>query len=631
MADTFYGYVERDVDSQINWAEIGKNLTDTLNEEVRVREEKKAAIDKATRDYSNVLANAPQGEHKGMNQYTLTYADNAQKARLLQDRLLKSGQLDLRQYNVMRQNLLDGTDQAFTLVNDYQTEYSDKMERAKNGESQYLEQFLMASAEGFGNFNDTELYINPTDYTVSIGKKVKKTIDGKEVITMSDNPNDFTTVNAMRNRIKGKYDAFDVAGSLEGGVKSLGSEINVIRQLGKETLAGSLTEVLDITKRKDFGVEAQSAISLYERAEDTYLDSLLSNPLNTSSILTNYVNVNPNTKETFDYTWDPKEVDGNTILLRNDASGNPTPEFTKEQREIAKNALREKFRLMLDREEKVDTYQEPTRERIQPRDRSQWEYEAAQGEKTAQNMTNMLGSLWGGDDTEVSSAIEYFQGMPGVKRVGRNSQGVSITYYDENQKKDVTKYISFYANGKLKNQAEFIKAAGPAFASQYDINTALEKGSFNQGREFNPTFTGARQSKISGGKDTEENQRASFNNYVASSLPKGSFGGDEDTVAAYIEKKFGRFGVEVETTGIGSDIVTVSLYKGLTDSKGNSLERTVELNLGGTPSERAAARQKLEGWLQANVSDKKISQVSDAGGLKTSSKKASSGGVKKFN
>lgn len=631
MADTFYGYVERDVDSQINWAEIGKNLTDTLNEEVRVREEKKAAIDKATRDYSNVLANAPQGEHKGMNQYTLTYADNAQKARLLQDRLLKSGQLDLRQYNVMRQNLLDGTDQAFSLVQDYQTEYADKMERAKKGESQYLEQFLMASAEGFGNFNDTELYINPTDYTVSIGKKVKKTVDGKEVITMSDNPNDFTTVNAMRNRIKGKYDAFDVAGSLEGGVKSLGSEINVIRQLGKETLAGSLTEVLDITKRKDFGVEAQSAISLYERAEDTYLDSLLSNPLNTSSILTNYVNVNPNTKETFDYTWDPKEVDGNTILLRNDSSGNPTPEFTKEQREIAKNALREKFRLMLDREDKVSTYEEPRKERIQPREPSQWEYNVAKDEEASGYITNMLGQLWGGDDTEVQAAKEYFTGIPGVKRVGRNTQGVSITYYDENLKKDVTKYISFYANGKRKSQEQFIKAAGPAFASQYDVNSALQRGSYDKNRKFNSTYVGASSAKISGGEDTEENQRASFNNYVASSLPKGSFDGGQDKVASYIVKKFGKFGVEAKATGWMKDYVTVTLYSGLTDSKGNSLERSKEIYIGGKASEKAAARQELESWLQANVSDKKISQVAKGGGLKTSSKKASSGGVKKFN
>lgn len=488
MADTFYGYAERDVDSQINWAEIGKNITQTLSDEAKLREEKKAAIDKATRDYGITLANAPQGEHKGMNQYTLNYADSAQKARLLQDRLLKSGQLDLRQYNIMRQNLLDGTDEAFSLVQDYQTEYADKMERMKKGESQALEQFLMASAEGFGNFNDTELYINPTDYTVSIAKKVKKTIDGKEVITMSDDPNDFTTVNAMRNRIKAKYDVFNVQETLKGGVESLGSDIQTIRKMGSATKLGTLTEVLDITNRDRFGSDAKKAISIYEEAENTYLDSLLSNPLNVSSMLTNYVNINPETKEQFDFTWDPKQVDANTILLKNDSSGNPMPEFTEAQRKIAKDALRTKFRMMLDKEVKTDVYQEPKPEQYQPRETRQWEYEAAKGEQEASDAANMIGKLYYGDDTEVAEAANYFFGKGGdIKEVSRSGGAVKVKYYDKERKKIIEKRLPFYgSNNKLMSQEEFIKSASPLLAGNLDINTALETGSYQQGRAFNP-------------------------------------------------------------------------------------------------------------------------------------------------
>ena len=39
-----YKYVERDADSQINWAEVGKSLSDVLLETKRVREEKKDVI-----------------------------------------------------------------------------------------------------------------------------------------------------------------------------------------------------------------------------------------------------------------------------------------------------------------------------------------------------------------------------------------------------------------------------------------------------------------------------------------------------------------------------------------------------------------------------------------------------------
>ena len=44
---TFYKYAERSAESQVNWAEIGKDMTDMLRQEVAVREEKKAAIDEA--------------------------------------------------------------------------------------------------------------------------------------------------------------------------------------------------------------------------------------------------------------------------------------------------------------------------------------------------------------------------------------------------------------------------------------------------------------------------------------------------------------------------------------------------------------------------------------------------------
>ena len=282
MAGTYYSYAERNASDEINWSEIGKNVTDMLKKETDLRQEKKAAIDKASREFGETLSNSPQGEHQGVNQWALTYADSAQKARLMQDRLLKSGQLKQRDYLVMRQNINDGTKEAFGLIKEYQAEYKDKMDRYQKGDSQALEQWLMAEAEGFANFNNSELYINPTNFSVNVAKKEKQIVDGKEVYVMSKNPNDFTTVNAMRNRIKGKFNKLDVSKTLQGGVDVLGKDVDSLLKLGTLTGGGSITEIIDITRRKDFGVETKEAVSLFERAETTYLDSILSLPNNTS-------------------------------------------------------------------------------------------------------------------------------------------------------------------------------------------------------------------------------------------------------------------------------------------------------------------------------------------------------------
>ena len=56
---TYYKYQERSADSQINWAEIGKSMSDMLKNEAETRIAKKDAIDQASREFGEVLSNAP--------------------------------------------------------------------------------------------------------------------------------------------------------------------------------------------------------------------------------------------------------------------------------------------------------------------------------------------------------------------------------------------------------------------------------------------------------------------------------------------------------------------------------------------------------------------------------------------
>lgn len=462
MAGTYYSYAERNASDEINWSEIGKNVTDMLKKETDLRQEKKAAIDKASREFGETLSNSPQGEHQGVNQWTLTYADSAQQARLMQDRLLKSGQLKQRDYLVMRQNINDGTKEAFGLIKEYQAEYKDKMDRYQKGDSQALEQWLMAEAEGFANFNNSELYINPTNFSVNVAKKEKQIVDGKEVYVMSKNPNDFTTVNAMRNRIKGKFNKLDVSKTLQGGVDVLGKDVDSILKLGTLTGGGSITEIIDITRRKDFGVETKEAVSLFERAETTYLDSILSLPNNTSSVLTDYVNIDPKTKKTYTYTWNPEEAGGNVILLKNDSANRPIPEFTEEQTEVAKNALREKFRIMLDREVNIkSTAQAQLQER---RPKTEGEYGRESKLKTAKNVAQNLVYSLTGNANESEAGTKYLSSSTGLPFT-KTKEGYVIVDELGNQQK-----FNFKADGKtLADPTKFTKSFIGTIARKMDI------------------------------------------------------------------------------------------------------------------------------------------------------------------
>jgi hypothetical protein len=459
MANTYYKYAEREADSYINWADITKNMSEMLLNENKAREEKKAAIDKSSRDFGMTLSETPQGENTQMNEWALKYASDAQAARLMQDKLLKSGQLKLNDYLVQRQNLTDGTSAAFGLIKEYQTEFKNKWDRMKGGNSQDLEQFLMAEAEGFGNFNETQLYINPTDGKVNVAYK-EKGEDG--VYKMNPNPNKFTEINALRNRIKGQFDRYDVDGYLDGFVKGLGKELTSI-QVAKSTLGstGLISETLDVTKKDNFLADPEKVRQMYEeavqqgykgskeqwlknqkdlksiaisfeQAETKALKSQLANPYNTSSILTNALDICPENNKPYTYTWDENDAKQNPekILLKNKSNGSPVPVFSEKQEEDALSYLRTNARLRYDRSEQIKTTpQIQLQERRSP---TAVEYEMGKQSEDAKNFAQNLVYSLVGDASQQSAGTKYLGSKTGLP-IEKTGTGYTITNKDGRQ------------------------------------------------------------------------------------------------------------------------------------------------------------------------------------------------------
>ena len=81
---TYYKYAERDASNQVNWAEITSNMVNSLKEAEAIRESKRQAINDATAELGATLSEAPQGDHRGLNEFAMTYANNAQQMRLMQ-------------------------------------------------------------------------------------------------------------------------------------------------------------------------------------------------------------------------------------------------------------------------------------------------------------------------------------------------------------------------------------------------------------------------------------------------------------------------------------------------------------------------------------------------------------------
>ena len=209
MAKTYYKYAEREAESRINWAEVGKTMSDTISEELEIREKKKKRIDDASREFGQILADAPLGDSKGFNDWTLDFSSDMQKFLIMQDKLLKSGKLSLKDYTLQRQNVMDGTENSFKVIKTWNTDFTEAKKKLEAGELDAKSQFELMQMERLGNFNSHRLFINPTDGKISLGQlqlqdpsKPHDPQTNPYTGFLDDDPNNFTTVQQLSNRFQ---------------------------------------------------------------------------------------------------------------------------------------------------------------------------------------------------------------------------------------------------------------------------------------------------------------------------------------------------------------------------------------------------------------------------------------------
>lgn len=314
---SYYKYAERDASAEVNWAQIGQNLTQTLQDEVKVREEKKAAIDAATREYDNTLNTAPQGEFQDGNKFTNDYVATQQKTRMMDDQLLKSGQMDLKTYTMRRQNGVDGTNQLFDLQKQFQSVYSERMAGILSGELTAQNSFELSQVQGFGDFSKSQAMINSVDGRVNIGMTEMGADGIKRII-----PNSAIPVNVLKGKIQTALASFKADDATKALVDAQGERVLALFQAGSLSGAGSITELTGIDTIEKFGNQKWTeAAKEMNKAIANSVGAMLANPRNLPSLLTGQVG--GYSGESFTYDKNVAAKDSTKILLKASMDGSP--------------------------------------------------------------------------------------------------------------------------------------------------------------------------------------------------------------------------------------------------------------------------------------------------------------------
>ena len=429
-----YKYVERDAqDTQINWAEVGANFSGMLQEEVRVREEKKDALDEQARAYQNSLNSIPTGQNTQLNDAALNFAADLQKQALMLNKNLKVGLLSPRDYTRYMQNLMDGTNQAFGLFDDYNQEYSRKMKMVEDGTLSQVDLEIMANTESFANFQNHRLVINPDDSKVASARM----IEGPGGTLVPDtNPNHLALVSVLKDRIRQTVNKFDVVGSAEQWASTLGSEeYEIVKSMGTSLQAGVFKEINDITQRggglkgkspeelaeiaKKLGVKPEElkATSLFLEAQDNWAKSQVSSAVNSMAGASTLIDFMGGTKDGKQYTttFDPKGVfneDGSrneSVILLENKNGRVISDLTDIQQANAERALKGASLVQIDKSEALRAdFMKKERTIIRA---SEADIERGERRRKETEEANLFAQFYYGTAAQKQEAADYFGGL----------------------------------------------------------------------------------------------------------------------------------------------------------------------------------------------------------------------------
>lgn len=329
----YYGYAERAANAYVDWASLGKNLTETVQGAYALREQKKKQLDEVMQKNYDELANAPSGLNQDINSTISSHVGNTKQFLLNANKLLKAGILNPEDYTLIMQNQKEDTKAIFANAKGWQDAWAKIQDDVinKNGSQAMLD--VASDVASFGKFKDMDFMINPVTGRVSASKMITGP-NGEKVKGQSLS---MQQLNVLMNQNINKY---DLTGKLVAAEKVIGDFTDSVLVRGAIQKQGSITNVTDKAIKDTF-----------DKAKNTFIKEVMANPFNAMSILRDHAGADPKTNTPYKISTNPadKGKDGVILYVDPDGDGSYEPQLTDEQKKVAEQFAVDQFVGMIDR------------------------------------------------------------------------------------------------------------------------------------------------------------------------------------------------------------------------------------------------------------------------------------------
>jgi hypothetical protein len=379
---TYYKYAERTADQFINWREIGKSISDTIQEQSKIREEKKATLDKEFRETMKAVVDSPQGSDNEVNSWTLNVTNNAAEYLRTINNELKAGRMSPKDFTIARQNVTDDVNGLFTQIKSYQEWHKGRLAQIQSGKASGFDKALNEQVEKIADLKNTSGYFDPMTGNLFFSK------------TDESGKPDRSSLLSAKNMFKisgTQVDRYDLNSELVKMGKTFAPYKRVIGRSGVQTKD-------DVTLRKGF-----------DEVKSNTFGAILDNPYTAASVLTD------NGLDGYTYTTGEPKSDKEIKIVQ--TPNGYQPQITDSQRKAAMDFMERQLSVYLPYEETPMPKATDTRA-------SDSEDKMTDNEKAA---LGTIKSLYSGTPAQKKVAADRLAKKLGVTKIDYTNEGIIAT------------------------------------------------------------------------------------------------------------------------------------------------------------------------------------------------------------
>jgi len=444
---TSYGYVERNLENDVNWGAVGKGFSDMLIAERDERTAKKKSLDDAMMETQDGISkNAPLGYNTDFNDRMIDFASNSSSFVLAANKDLKAGRITPEEYMRKLQRINSSADTVFGLANNFNEWYDDKLKRMDSKESGVVEQATFEIMSKLVDFNKHDFFIDKSGMVVAA-----PLIKGEDGITRPDTEN-ARSVQAIFNLAQNTVNRVDVDKTIQEKIKLLGKRV-VSREVAASYAAKGEQVTLEGLRYTD--------PDEYDKWKRAIIKEMTASDLDVASILGDYA-------DEYEITGDAKTYDKNTQILLDLSEGKEVKvSLTENQKDRAFQVLSDAIDAQAGGS---DIRKEIAKLEMSASDKAYYR-DVAEGDKKNISDLNMVGKFYSGKTkADYDDATTYFKGLnPNITNIKREDDKLTVSFYDPKTQTTRFEYIP------LGNSfEEFVKSA-TLLTKIKDVGSAMKR------------------------------------------------------------------------------------------------------------------------------------------------------------